>query len=249
MDEVENNSIHCIITSPPYPMIEKWDSVFEPQISEHLLNWTKPGYEKINAVLFNQFRLQHIILYRVFLECYRKMVDGGILCINIGDATRATISTGFCCFPNYSQIVQHCMGIGFIPLVPIIWKKITNRPNAYLGSGFLPVNAYVSQDCEYIAIFRKGNKLRQFNNEEKARRQESKFSKEERDKFFSQIWTIPGEKKAKQHSGWPKEIFYRLTKMFSIIGDTILDPFAGRGNEEECVGLKRHYIGYEIDKK
>ena len=156
-------------------MIEKWNDIFASQRSEHLLNWTQYDSSKING--WNQFRLQHIILYRVLLECSRKIIDGGILCLNIGDATLKTEETGFCCFPNYARIVESCMSVGFVPLIPIIWKKISNRPNAFLGSGFLPVNAYVSQDCEYIGIFRKGKKLRSFNEEEKIRRKKLIFYK------------------------------------------------------------------------
>jgi site-specific DNA-methyltransferase (cytosine-N4-specific) len=245
MDKVENNSIQCIITSPPYPMISKWDECFSKQIEEHLLNWTK--YDKSKITGRNKFRLQHIILYRVFLECYRVLVDGGIMCINIGDATQKTEETGFCCFPNYARIVDVLFDIGFVPLIPIFWKKITNRPNAFLGSGFLPVNVYISQDCEYIGIFRKGNKLRSFNEEEKNRRNNSKFTKEERDLWCQQIWNIQGERGSKKHSGWPKEIFTRLMRMFSIVGDTILDPFAGRGNEDICSEYGRLYVGYEIN--
>ena len=244
MDEICDKSVHAVFSSPPYPMIEKWDECFSKQIEEHLLNWTVYDENKIKG--WNKFTLQHIILYRVLLECSRKIVDGGIMCLNIGDATRKTNETGFCCFPNYARIVESCISCGFVPLIPIIWKKISNRPNAYLGSGFLPVNAYVSQDCEYIAIFRKGNKLRQFSEEEKLRRENSKFTREERDLWFSQIWNIPGEKGGRKHSGWPEEIFYRLMRMFSIEGDNILDPFAGRGNEEICNRFNRNYIGYEI---
>jgi modification methylase len=244
MDEIDDNSIQTIVTSPPYPMIAKWDDVFTSQISEHLLNWTKVDYDKIGEN--NMFRLQHIILYRVFLECYRKMIDGGIMCVNIGDATRKTKQNGFTCYPNFARVVENCMSIGFVPLIPILWKKISNRPNAFLGSGFLPVNAYVSQDVEYIAIFRKGGELRKFNSEEKILREESKLTKPERDLYYSQIWEIQGDRKAKEHSGWPYEIFYRLLRMFSIKGDTILDPFCGRGNESTCEIWGRNYIGYTL---
>ena len=75
----------------------------------------------------------------------------------------------------------------------------------------------------------------------------SSFTKEERDLWFSQIWNIQGERGGKEHSGWPEEIFTRLMRMFSIKGDTILDPFAGRGNESTCDTWERNYIGYELN--
>jgi len=103
------------------------------------------------------------------------------------------------------------------PLIPIFWKKISNRPNAFLGSGFLPPNAYVSQDCEYIGIYRKGSNRKFQPKDEK--RYKSIFTKEQRDLWFQQIWHIPGAKGAKQNSAFPHEIPYRLIRMFSIIND------------------------------
>ena len=227
MPELLDNSVACIITSPPYPMIAKWDDIFNLQQAP-------------------TFTLQHEILYRVWSECYKKLIPGGILCVNIGDATR-TVDKNFVCYPNYAKATIDLLNIGFNPLIPIFWRKISNRPNAFLGSGFLPVNAYVSQDCEYIGIYRKGN-LRKFSVEEKEKRQASKFTKEERDIWFSQLWNIQGEKGAKKHSGWPEAIFYRLMRMYSIIGDTIVDPFCGRGNEVLCEKYDRKYIGYDLSE-
>lgn len=227
MKEVENESIHCVITSPPYPMIKKWDGCFERQ----------GGYS---------FWGMHInLLDIVWSECFRVLVDGGIMCINIGDATR-TVNGSFVCWPNYAWVVHSCHRIGFNPLIPIFWKKISNRPNAFLGSGFLPVNAYVSQDHEYIGIFRKGKKLRKFSGEEFLRRKASAFNKAERDLWFQQVWNIQGKTGAKVSSSWPKEIPYRLMRMFSIIGDTILDPFCGLGEENLYKAHGRKFIGYEI---
>lgn len=172
------------------------------------------------------------------------MISGGIIAINIGDATRTT-DGDFQCFPNFAKTCMLLKEIGFTLLIPVLWKKISNRPNAYLGSGFLPVSAYVSQDCEYIIIARKGS-LRKFNKIEAITRKESAFSMEERNIWFSQIWTVPGKKGSKDTSGWPDEIFYRLMRMFTIRGDTILDPFCGPGNEKLANTHGRTYIGYEI---
>ena len=229
MSELEDKSIQCIITSPPYPMIQKWDKCFTEQ--------GVVSFEDIHETLFKD----------ILAECHRVLIPGGIMSINIGDATR-TINKNFVCYPNYAFIIYNCMQIGFNPLVPIIWKKISNRPNAFLGSGFLPVNAYVSQDCEFIAIFKKGEK-REFKADEKLRRELSKFSKDQRDVWYSQIWTIRGERGAGKTSAWPIEIFYRLMRMYSIIGDTILDPFCDGGIDEEqlCKNWGRAYIGYTIN--
>lgn len=188
------------------------------------------------------------LLVNALRECHRVLVPGGIVCLSIGDATRS-IDKDFRCYPNYAALTMELTDMGFTPLIPIFWKKISNRPNAFLGSGFLPVNAYVSQDHEYIGIFRKGA-LRQFKGEEKERRKQSAFTKEERDLWFQQVWEIKGKKGSGKggDSGWPQEIPYRLMRMFSIIGDTILDPFCGVGEERLYSEWGRKFVGYEINQ-
>jgi site-specific DNA-methyltransferase (cytosine-N4-specific) len=137
------------------------------------------------------------------------------------------------------------MNMGFTPLVPIIWRKISNRPNAFLGSGMLPPNGYIAQDCEYIGIYRKGNK-RKFKPHD-LQRYASEFSKEERDIWFQQVWQIPGARGAKATSAFPREVPYRLVQMFSCIDETVLDPFTGTGTTSKvCEKLERKFIGYEV---
>jgi len=223
MSQIENNSIHLIVTSPPYPMIKKWDKLFE------VVN----------------FDYQHIQLNHTWQECYRVLVPGGIACINIGDATRSFKGYGFFCFPNYARVTMDMWNLRFTSLIPIIWKKISNRPNAFLGSGFIPTNGYVSQDHEYIGIYRKGN-LRKFPPKDK-NRYDSAFTKEERDLWFQQTWNIQGKKGAKDSSEFPDEIPYRLIRMFSIKGDTVLDPFCGSGSVMRIAEENgRIGIGYDI---
>ena len=143
---------------------------------------------------------------------------------------------------------------GFTPLPNIYWKKPGNKPNAFLGSGFLPVNAYVTLDCEHILIFRKG-KIRKFSEAEKIRRKESTFTKEERHLWFSQTWIgINGTKQKvinnRKSAAFPEEIPERLIRMFSIKGDVVLDPFAGTGTTLKVAErLERKAIGIDIDEK
>jgi DNA modification methylase len=197
----------------------------------------------------SDFEEQHKQLYDTWVECIRVLCDGGIMCINIGDATRSTEDSGFCCWPNYAFIAMSMFQYswnGMVPLIPIIWKKISNRPNAFLGSGMLPPNAYISQDHEYIAIFRKGGKLRKFPPKDK-NRYASAYTKEERDLWFQQTWNIQGAKNAKDTSAFPDEIPYRLIRMFSVIGDKVLDPFCGTGTVMKIADqLDRVGIGYDI---
>jgi len=134
MEEIKDESVQLIVTSPPYPMIKKWDDLFKT----------------------DNFGIQHYYLNETWKECNRVLSDGGMLCVNIGDATRKG-DDGFQCWPNFAVLTYYLYIFGLVPLIPIFWKKISNRPNAFLGSGMLPTNGYVSQDHEYIAIFRKGN--------------------------------------------------------------------------------------------
>lgn len=224
MSEIENQSVHLIITSPPYPMIKKWDSIF-------------------GIVDFDK---QHKILFKTWMECGRVLISGGIACINIGDATRTIDGKGFTCYPNFARVTNDMWRLGFTPLIPIFWKKISNRPNAFLGSGFLPPNCYVSQDHEYIAIFRKGF-IRKFQPKD-PNRYESSFTKEERDLWFQQVWNIQGVRGAKETSTFPPKIPYRLIRMFSVKGDTVLDPFCGTGIVAKMASeLGRNGIGYDIE--
>jgi len=195
-------------------------------------------------------------LFKVWEETYRVLVEGGIACINIGDATRS-INGKFRVFPNHSRIIENCERIGFTTLPYILWKKPTTKPSykgkgAFLGSGFLPPNAYVTLDCEFILIFRKGN-LRKFPPKD-PNRYDSALTKKQRDEWFTQIWKVTGTRQTadeleRRTAAYPAEIAYRLIRMFSVKGDTVLDPFLGSGTTSD-VAIKngRNSIGYEVDK-
>jgi len=260
MKEVKDASVHLVVTSPPYPMIELWDKQFRAldrridalwiQMEEERDEWEK-------ACLASQiYDLMHENLAKTWGEVYRVLVQGGIACINIGDALRS-VGGLFQLFPNHARILEECRRIGFTALPYILWKKPTTKPKykgkgAFLGSGFLPPNAYITLDCEYILIFRKG-RPREFSPRDPLR-YASRYSKEERDSWFTQIWEIRGERQAlteleRRAAAFPEEIPRRLIRMFSIIGDTVLDPFLGTGTTiKAAMELKRNSIGYEIDE-
>ncbi|MHA1630220.1 MAG: DNA-methyltransferase [Candidatus Heimdallarchaeota archaeon] len=256
MKEIGENEIHLMITSPPYPMIKMWDNIFRSAIPEVKVLEQQMEEEtdksKREKYVYEIYNLFHKYLENVWKETYRVLVDGGIACINIGDATRK-INGIFRLFPNHSKIIEICEKIGFITLPYIIWKKPTNKPNAFLGSGFLPTNGYITLDVEYILIFRK-NGPRKFPPKDQLR-YASKFTKKERDVWFSQTWNIRGEKQnhsefIRRTAAFPEEIPRRLIRMFSIIGDTVLDPFLGTGTTAKmAMELQRNFIGYEIDEK
>jgi site-specific DNA-methyltransferase (cytosine-N4-specific) len=260
MSEIKDASVHLMVTSPPYPMIEIWDELFRKLDARIAELWRKmkmeSDQERKEKLVVQIYELMHENLAKVWKEVYRVLIEGGIACINIGDATR-TVNSRFRLFPNHSKVIEHCEKIGFTPLPHLLWKKPTTKPKykgkgAFLGSGFLPPNAYVTLDCEFILIFRKGN-LRKFNRHDPLRYQ-SAFTKEERDTWFTQIWDVVGTKQTESDverriAAFPEEVVRRLIRMFSIKGDVVLDPFLGSGTTTKvAIECERNSIGYEIDE-
>lgn len=248
MSQIPDNSIDLMVTSPPYPMIEMWDLIFSrqnPAIGEAL-----EGKEGKRA-----FELMHKELDKVWNEVYRVLKEGGFACINIGDATRS-INGKFTLYSNHSRILQNCVDLGFNSLPEILWRKQTNAPNKFMGSGMLPAGAYVTLEHEFILVLRKGNKREFKSKEEALRRQKSAFFWEERNLWFSDIWEdLKGtkqngiDKKIRERSGaYPFELPYRIINMFSLRGDTILDPFLGTGTTTlAAIATGRNSVGIEID--
>lgn len=255
MSELASGSVQLMVTSPPYPMIQMWDELFakaDPKIAELWQKLNATGQEETVRQIYNAM---HENLAKVWAETYRVLVDGGIACINIGDATR-TVNGKFQLYPNHSRIIEVCEKIGFTTLPYILWKKPTTKPmykgkGAFLGSGFLPPNAYVTLDCEFILLFRKG-KLRKFQPKD-AVRYESAFTKVQRDEWFSQIWTVKGTRQTasqleRRTAAYPEEIAQRLIRMFSVKGELVLDPFLGSGTTTKiAMQNERNSIGYEAD--
>ena len=255
MPELQDGSVQLMVTSPPYPMIQMWDDLFadaDPRIGALWRKLEEDGDDEAVAQIYDAM---HLCIGEVWRETYRVLCDGGIACINIGDATR-TVNGKFKLFPNHARVTEICEKIGFTTLPYILWKKPTNKPSykgkgAFLGSGFLPPNAYVTLDCEFILIFRKGN-LRKFQPKDQTR-YDSAFTKPQRDEWFSQIWTLKGTRQTvsqleRRTAAYPDEIADRLIKMFSIKGDTVLDPFLGSGTTTKiAMQNERNSIGYETD--
>lgn len=248
ISQLETESIDLVITSPPYPMIEMWDKVFETM---------NPGLNKniIEKNDTNAFELMHKELDHVWCEIVRALKPGGIACINIGDATRS-IDSNFQLFPNHSRIIQALVAMGIHNLTNIIWRKPTNAPSKFMGSGMLPAGAYVTLEHEYILIFRKGNKRKFKSAESKIFRAKSAFFWEERNKWFSDIWELKGAtqklkgQNRKRSAAFPVELPYRLIQMYSLVGDTIFDPFNGTGTTTlSSIISGRNSVGSEVDQR
>ena len=219
MSAVGDETIDLVVTSPPYPMIEMWDEQFV-SVDAAI------GTALSNGDGGRAFGLMHAALDDVWSECHRILRPGGLACINIGDATRK-IGGEFRLFSNHSRVLLKMASLGFSILPDILWRKPTNAPNKFLGSGMLPAGAYVTYEHEYILIVRKGGP-RRFSPEEKARRRRSAFFWEERNVWFSDMWVdlvgarqllgngeVDDRDARARSAAFPFELAYRLIQMHS----------------------------------
>ena len=253
MSAVRDGSVSLVVTSPPYPMIELWDEQFS-RVDTRIAKALRAEHGD------RAFELMHARLDVVWRECHRVLQPGGLACINIGDATRK-VDGEFRLFSNHSRILQALTGLGFSVLPDILWRKPTNAPNKFLGSGMLPAGAYVTYEHEYVLIVRKGG-LRKFSPTDQARRRRSAFFWEERNEWFSDVWLgLVGTRQLLGNAGldetdararsaaYPFELAYRLIQMHSLIGDTVLDPFLGTGTTTAAaIAGGRSSIGFEIER-
>ena len=246
MPEMQDESVDLVVTSPPYCMVQIWDPVFSklnPEIEIAL--------EQEDGNL--AFELMHQELDKIWNEVFRVLKTNGIACINIGDATRS-IGNDFKLYASHARIISHCCKIGFQCLPLIIWSKLTNSPNKFMGSGMLPPGGYVTLEHEYILILRKGGKREFESAKEKQRRQDSSYFWEERNTWFSDVWDLKGVHQSlkknntrERSAAFPFELAYRLISMYSLKNDTVLDPFLGTGTTMlAAMALERNSIGVEI---
>ena len=232
MKEVPNESVHLIVTSPPY--------------------WQLKDYGNGKQIGFNDNYEEYINnLNLVWNECHRILHNGCRLCVNIGDQFARSVYYGrYKVIPIRTEIIKFCESVGFDYMGAIIWQKVTTCNTTggatVMGSFPYPRNGILKIDYEFILIFKKYGKAPKANKEMK---EKSKLSKEEWNKYFTGHWNFPGEKQDKHLAMFPEELPKRLIKMFSFVGDTILDPFLGSGTTSlTAKKLHRNSIGYEINE-
>lgn len=240
--------VHLVLTSPPYPMIEMWDAAFReasPAVGPALEAEDGPA----------AFEAMHAVLDAVWAACFEVLAPGGLCCIDIGDATR-TLGGHFRLYPNHARILSACQDLGFHVLPDILWRKPTNGPTKFMGSGMLPAGAYVTYEHEYVLVLRKGGK-RAFRTEaDKARRRRSAFFWEERNVWFSDLWEgllgvdqrLDGGASRDRSAAFPVELAWRLAHMYSLQEDVILDPFVGTGTTSLVAAASgRSSVGVDLD--
>lgn len=231
MMEVDDESVHLVVTSPPY--------------------WQLKDYGEGAQIGFNDTYEDYVNnLNLVWSECYRVLHEGCRLCVNIGDQFARSIFYGrYKVIPIRTEIVRFCETIGFDYMGAIIWQKTTTCNTTggatIMGSFPYPRNGILKIDYEFILIFRKQGKAPTVDKENK---EESRLTTEEWNECFSGHWNFSGEKQDKHLAMFPEELPRRLVKMFTFVGDTVLDPFLGSGTTS--LGAKnnsRNSIGYEIN--
>ncbi|MFB6302493.1 MAG: DNA methyltransferase [Haloferacaceae archaeon] len=269
LTRIDDDAVELVVTSPPYPMIEMWDDLFadlDPDVADRLAAGDGRG----------AFDLMHEQLDAVWAEVERVLVDGGVACVNVGDATR-TVDGSFRVYGNHARVADAFEDLGFDPLPDLLWRKPTNSAAKFMGSGMLPPNAYVTLEHEYVLVFRNGPEPRSFPPGDE-RRYRSAYFWEERNRWFSDVWEdVGGEGQTldagtggavgsgdagadggsdaadgaddlrRRSAAYPFDIPYRLINMYSVQGDTVLDPFWGTGTTSvAAMAAARDSVGYEL---
>jgi len=233
MHRLGNKSIHLIITSPPYWQLKDYGS--ENQI----------GYHESYENYVNNLNL-------VWNECYRVLDNGCRLCINIGDQFARSVYYGrYKVIPIRTEIIKFCESIGFDYMGAIIWQKKTTTNTtggaSLMGSYPYPKNGILSIDYEFILLFKKLGNPSKIDKDLKV---QSAMTKEEWKEYFQGHWNFGGAKQDGHIAMFPEELPRRLIKMFSFVGDTILDPFLGSGTTSLAAKkLSRNSVGFEINSE
>lgn len=231
---IETESVHLVCTSPPYGSLKEY-----PDYPGQLGNM--PVYEEFLDELD-----------KVWKESLRVLVPGGRIACVVGDVCISRRKGGrHHVLPLGSDIQVRARKIGFDNLTPIRWLKVANivleasRSSRFLGKPNLP-NGVVKNDIEHILMLRKPGGYRKPTPEQEQR---SFIATEDYAKWFSPIWSdVTGQLRSNHPAPYPIEIPRRLIRMFSFVGDTVVDPFGGTGTTAvAALETGRNSITVEVD--
>ena len=232
MNDIIDESIRLIITSPPYFNAKNYDH--QDQIG-------------LNS---NSYAKYISSMNPVWRECFRVLKPNGKLCINspILPMDKQTMSTHHNRdYLNINNDIENNIlnTTEFFRYDLIIWDK-GSTDQLMMGSYPHPPNFYGLNTIEFINIFVKDGKPEKIDNKTKNK---SKLSKDEWRKYISSIWKFPPEHDRVHPAPFPVELPFRLIKLFSFTNDIILDPFMGSGTTALAAKMvERHFLGYELNK-
>jgi len=230
---LSDGSVHLVVTSPPY--------------------WTLKRYNERLGQLGHVTDYERFLdeLDKVWRHVYRALVPGGRLVCVVGDVCLSRREHGrHVVMPLHADIAVRCRKIGFDNLNPVIWHKIANAQfevengSKFLGKPYEP-NAIIKNDMEFILMQRKPGGYRK---PTERQRRLSMIEKKRFDEWFRQIWTLTGASTKQHPAPFPVELADRLVRMFSFVGDTVLDPFVGTGTTLVAAARTgRNALGVELD--
>lgn len=233
LSAVADESVHLVVTSPPY--------------------WNLKKYNECAGQLGHMASYDDFVqeLARVWHECRRTLVSGGRMVVVVGDVCLSRRRHGrHVVYPLHASIQESCRKLGFDNLAPVIWHKIANAEyemgsaGGFLGKPYEP-NGIVKHDVEFVLMQRKPGGYR---SPSPAARALSVIPEADHRAWYRQIWTVPGASTRRHPAPFPLELATRLVRMFSFVGDTVLDPFLGTGTTSLAAALSgRSSIGVEVD--
>ena len=233
MSRIPDESVHLVVTSPPYFDLKKY-----------------PEHESQLGALhdYDVFLKE---LDRVWADCYRVLVKGGRLVVVVGDVCRSRRAFGaHMVVPLHASIMEHCRYIGFHNLATVVWHKISNavfeveNGSSFLGKPYEP-NSVIKNDIEFILMQRKPGAYRR---PTEAMRVLSVIGEKSHKKWSKQVVTVRGASTRSHPAPYPAELVEPLVRMFSFVGDTVLDPFSGTGTTSlAAMRCGRNSIGVEIE--
>lgn len=240
MPEIEPQTVHLVVTSPPYWNLKEYDGA---------AGVAQLGHSDDYVAFLSE-------IGRVWARCWDALVPGGRLCVVVGDVCLPRKKHGrHSVVPLHADIARACTDLGFDYLTPILWHKISNavtevagNGGGFLGKPYEP-NAIVKNDVEYVLLFRKPGAYRKPSEEQRLL---SLIDKLDHTRWFRPIWSdVRGQLRSLGHPApYPVEIAYRLVRMFSFVGDVVLDPFVGTGSTiEAAIQANRNSVSYEIEPR
>ena len=250
MSDVPDEVVDLIVTSPPYFNVKDY-SLDGYQVENHS---AKNGAQIGDLQDYSSFIAE---LLKVWQECERVLKPNGKLAINspLMPMKRADYNTHynrhiFDLNADIQHSILHQAATSMFLYDVFIWERTNPSKRLMFGSYPYPRNFYAQNTSEFITVYVKDG--RPFNDVSRFDRAASRLTQEEWVEYTKQVWKIPipgrDDLAYGEHSAiMPEEIVYRCVRLFSFVGDTVLDPFAGSGTTLKVAKEnQRNFVGYEI---